>query len=99
MAWKTKFSRRSLKFLESLDNHRQSGIKERLNELLAYLDKGIFPYGHLDIKKLGGKWKGRYRMREGNVRIIVSIDMEDRVVSVYQVNFGSVLINMTYLKH
>ena len=87
MAWKIKFHKNALKFLKNLEDKRQNQIKKRLNELLTYLDKGVFPYNRLDIKRMRGKWKDSFRMRIGDIRIIFTLDKENKVVWVYNAHF------------
>ncbi len=58
MAWKIKFHKSALKFLKSLEDKRQDQIRKRFNELLIYLDKGVFPYNRLDIKRMRGEMEG-----------------------------------------
>jgi len=52
-----------------------------------YLDKGVFPYNRLDIKRMRGKWEGSFRMRIGDIRIIFTLDRKNKVVWVYHAHF------------
>jgi mRNA interferase RelE/StbE len=54
--------------------------KERLKNALAAL--AADPFGAPDIKPMVGQWAGYHRMRQGNKRILFSVDRENRIVYV-----------------
>ncbi len=75
-----KYSRQSIKFLNI-----QSEIitKEKTKELILLSLRKFFLKNNMniDLKKLRGKWKNYYRVREGKVRIVFSIK-KNKIVSV-----------------
>lgn len=72
MEWKIYFSRRAEKFLSN-------GIVSHEN-IVGLAHKAILKFkgknNNLDIRKLHGKWKGLYRIRNGEVRIIIAFDFK-----------------------
>ena len=73
MNWQVGFSTRAEKFL----------VKNNLSsERVLILVKGaILRFGgrdvNLDLKKLKGKWSGFFRIKKGDIRIIVSFDFDN----------------------
>jgi mRNA-degrading endonuclease RelE of RelBE toxin-antitoxin system len=41
----------------------------------------------VDVRKLKGEWKGYFRIRKGRLRVIFSVDFNDRVLYVERVDF------------
>ncbi|HOL22315.1 MAG TPA: hypothetical protein PLQ41_05635 [bacterium] len=41
----------------------------------------------MDVKKLKGEWKGYYRIRSGEVRIILKVDQTEKVLYIDVVDF------------
>ncbi len=72
MNWKIDFSKDSLKFLE------QNNLKEVLiiDKIKLVLQKFKGETVNVNIKKLGGKWEGFYRIRSGKLRIILEFQFE-----------------------
>jgi len=60
--------KRAAKYLKSLPDDQKSRIKETLKKLENGIDK------RTDVKKMSGEWKGYYRMRVGDIRIIFWIE-------------------------
>ena len=83
MAWRIKTKKSVMKFLKSLPTKRQKAIRSKLELLLYALENALPPYRMpgLDFKKLQG-YKNRFRIRVGDLRIIVEINVEDRIVLV-----------------
>ena len=52
--------------------------KERIKQSLKILEDGINT--RKDIKQMVGDWKGYYRMRVGDIRIIFWIDQELKTI-------------------
>ena len=52
--------------------------KERIKQSLKMLEDGINT--RKDIKQMVGDWKGYYRMRVGDIRIIFWIDQELKTI-------------------
>jgi len=87
MAWKVEFKKETLRFLARQNTDIQERIRKSLNLFLDYLEKGIFPFREMDIRRLKGKRKGFMRLRVGKMRIILRIDVESRVIKVYAIDY------------
>ena len=67
-AWTVRLARDAAKQLESLPTDRQHRVRKALREMAAQPLRG-------DVVALKGKqWKGRYRKRVGQYRIIFALD-------------------------
>lgn len=65
------YSRSAKKFIEK---NSDKISQQKVNELiLRAIQKILGSNINIDIKKLEGKYKGLYRIRTGNIRIIFSI--------------------------
>ena len=49
-----------------------------LNRCLEIIAKG--PFSHANIKKLHGEFEGSYRYRSGSLRIVYSVNKEEKIV-------------------
>ncbi|OGF63348.1 hypothetical protein A2662_02590 [Candidatus Giovannonibacteria bacterium RIFCSPHIGHO2_01_FULL_45_33] len=72
MNWQVGFSFRTEKFL--IKNHlpREKVFVLVKNAILKFNGEDI----NIDLKKLKGKWAGFFRIRKGDMRIIVSFDFD-----------------------
>ncbi len=87
MEWLIKYSKESEKFINN-ENINRSIIKNLINKTLLRLKGEKI---NLDLKKLKGKWEGFYRIRMGEIRVIITIDFKNKIIFVYSVDFrGSV---------
>jgi len=83
MRWRIEVSNNAEKFL----------LKNTLSkEKVFNLIRGAIRYFsgediNVDIKKLGGKWFGFYRIRKGKVRIIVGFDFANSVVFIEEIDW------------
>ncbi len=84
---KVKFSKKSVKFLESLDEKNRERARLKIRSLVLSLEEGVIPFKELDIKKLKGGWKGFFRLRIGNIRIIFRIDIEKDELIIYEIDY------------
>ncbi len=83
-----KFSRSAVKFLKKLDGDRQERIREKIALLKNSLEEQkALPADELDLKKLKGDWKGYFRIRTGQIRIIFKIKPEANEILIYNINF------------
>jgi mRNA interferase RelE/StbE len=87
MEWRLMIHKRSIKFLNELDKGERDRVTETLQELLMNLEHGTIPFRNMDIKKLRGKWEGFFRIRIGNIRIILKIDTANKTVYVYNIHY------------
>ena len=77
-----RFSKSAVKFLGKVNKKKEEKIRLMLKKLLLAVEEGIVPFTELKIKKLDGKWKGRFRMRTDGIRIIYRIDKEEQEIYV-----------------
>jgi len=66
--------KRAVRYLQRLSAIQ----KERIKQSLKMLEDGINT--RTDIKQMVGDWKGYYRMRVGDIRIIFWIDQELKTI-------------------
>ena len=87
MEWTVKYHKEAKKFLKRLNEDRRKLVLNKLDELRERLEEGVFPIGHLDVKKLKGKWEGFFRLRVGDFRVIFKVDTSQKVVFIYHIHF------------
>lgn len=68
------FSRKAEKYYRSVDE-KTVRILNRCLEIIAKE-----PFYHTNIKKLHGEFEGSYRYRSGNLRIVYSVNEEEKIV-------------------
>ncbi len=68
--------KRALKYLNKLTSLKKNKIKELLTELIND------PIQHEDVKPMLGEWKGYYRIKTGNIRLIFWVDQVKKIVYV-----------------
>jgi mRNA interferase RelE/StbE len=67
--------RRAARYFERLDERLKSQLRAKLDELAR--DPAAMP----GVKPMAGEWRGFYRLRHGDLRIIYLVDEpNDRVV-------------------
>jgi len=83
MNWQIDYSKDSLKFI---DKHN---IEE--DDIIEYLSKATLKLKgeniNIDLKKMKGEWKGFYRIRSGNIRIIFNINFENYQIYIDRIDF------------
>jgi mRNA-degrading endonuclease RelE of RelBE toxin-antitoxin system len=86
MKWAIEYSKRANDFIE------EQGIQDKVRgSIKDFLLKITGSNINIDIKKLKGAWAGYYRIRKGNIRIVIKPDSESRTIFVDVVDFrGSV---------
>ena len=62
--------RRAAAYFDRLDERIKAQLRERLNALAAD------PYQAPGVKPMHGEWKGFYRVRHGDLRVIYTLDKE-----------------------
>lgn len=68
--------KRSLKYLNKLTPFKKTKIKKLLTELINN------PIQREDVKPMLGEWKGYYRMKIGNIRLIFWVDHVKKIIYV-----------------
>lgn len=76
--WSVEFSRSSLKSLEKLEKKVSLRILDRLEELADEEN----PLLHKNVRPLAGKFKGFFRLRVGELRVIFELDPQDRRIGI-----------------
>ena len=80
MTYKLLFLKEAVEEFKRLDKAVQRIIKEKL-ELLAQNSQAL----RNNIKPLKGKYKGLYRLRVGNYRIIYKVDNDQLIILVIRI--------------
>lgn len=83
MTWTVGFSRDAERFLAR--NHMEPDDVLRLMALAVQALKG--ETANVDIKKLKGAWRGYYRIKRGDLRIIASFDFDRSRALVEQIDW------------
>lgn len=87
MSWKIEYHKEADKFLNKNPQHSET-LKDALRSFVRYLEGETTP---IDIKKLHAQWDGYYRIRRGDIRIILSFDREEQNMYIRKIDFrGSV---------
>ncbi len=73
--------KRAARYLKSLPEFQRQRIKQSLREL----EDGVTD--KVDVKSMAGEWKGYYRMRIGDIRVIFWID--HKLKTIYVDHIGS----------
>lgn len=81
--YKITFSKQSYNFYVS----SQSSIRKKIDKSLDILKTN--PYQHNNIKSLSGSYKGYYRYRAGDYRIIYQVIEGDKIVVIILVEHRS----------
>jgi mRNA interferase RelE/StbE len=81
MKYKVIVHKRAARYLKSLPEFQRQRIKQSLKEL----EDGITD--NVDVKSMVGEWKGYYRMRIGDTRVIFWID--HKLKTIYVDHIGS----------
>jgi len=76
MEWNIKFSHRADKFIDNNQISKSKVVKLIKKSIRYFSGKDT----NIDIKKLKGKWKGFYRIRKGDIRIIAEFDFDNSAV-------------------
>jgi len=77
------WTRKAFKFFEKLDRNTQNRIKKSLKELLSFYSSETAI--KFDIKMLKGKYKGLFRLRVGDYRILFKIERKQLVILVVEI--------------
>ncbi len=83
MNWSIGFSKESLKKFNSFNDSTKEKIKEKLNKLEKWLEKSEVV--NLDIKRLKGEWEGFFRIRIGEIRILITFDNKQHLIQIHDI--------------
>jgi|Deesub1362A_J573_1020465.scaffolds.fasta_scaffold13555_3 mRNA-degrading endonuclease RelE of RelBE toxin-antitoxin system len=76
--WEIHYHKDAYKFLQN---------ENLLDEFEDALKGFIYESRRIDIKKLKGKWRGKYRVRIRNIRIIFDVDYNRRKIRVIKAGY------------
>ncbi len=76
--WNVELSKSSLKYLERLGKDSMARIMDSLEEL----ERGENPLVHRDVRPLEGKFKGFFRLRVGDFRLIFELDRQNKRIGI-----------------
>jgi len=82
MRWKIDVSRNADKFFTK-NNLTVDEVKDLISRAIRYFQGEDI---NIDIKKLKGEWKGFYRIRSGDIRVIAEFNFESSVVFIEEID-------------
>ena len=82
MKWKIEYSRDALKFIKKQNIHEE--IREEMKKFLMRLKGENI---NIDVKKLIGDWEGYYRLKKGKIRIIFSLNKNEKSLFIEKIDF------------
>jgi len=77
--FKVVIHRRAASYLKRLPNTQKYTQKERLKKALSELARDPFRPG---VKAMAGEWRGYYRLRIGDIRVIFWPDLKTKTIYV-----------------
>ena len=83
MSWRVDYSSQAAKFIQKNPPHVE-GVKECLKLFIKKLSGETVS---LDIKKMKGTWQDSLRIRKGDIRIIFSINENEKIIHVNVIDF------------
>lgn len=82
MSFSIKINKDAKKLLEKLDNKEREKIIDKIRKFRNWLEGENI---NVDVKKLKGNWEGFYRLRFGGFRILIKIDIEEKIIKIYDI--------------
>ena len=79
--YQVKLSKQAVKQFQKLNNPVFSHVKRKLHALENWSS------ATMDVKSMSGSYKGYFRMRVGNVRIIFFPDVKNKIIFVDAIGF------------
>jgi mRNA interferase RelE/StbE len=83
MSWSIYYSKDADKFLEKNPNL----IKSIRNEIKKFIRKLNGETVSINFKKLHGEWSGFYRIRKGKIRIVITINENEKNIIIFNIDF------------
>jgi len=82
MRWRIDYTKDADKFIT------KHNVRDKVrNEIIRLIQKIKGENINIDIKKLEGNWSGYYRLRKGKLRIIFSVNKDEKIIVVEKVDF------------
>ena len=76
-----KLTKKASRFLERINNPDKQFVLDKLKVLYTSTQASdIFTIKILDIKALSGEWKGHFRIRARNIRIIFKFETDNILI-------------------
>lgn len=82
MKWTLQYSNEALKFAE-----REKLFDEIRQEIKKLAQRIKGENMNIDIRKLKGEWSGYYRIRKGKLRIIFTIEKENKIIFIERIDY------------
>ena len=87
MKWTENYSKKAQKFFGKKQQNKQIVESELKKLIQGYNGETV----SINIISLKGEWAGYYRIRKGDIRIILLVDEQNMHIEVHDVNFrGSI---------
>ena len=83
MTWRIDFSPDSLEFLSRNNLKEEFAVDKIKLAIRKFSGERI----NVNIKRLGGKWEGFYRIRSGKLRIIVEFQFENHQILIEEIDW------------
>ncbi len=82
MTWTVRYSKQTSRFLQkhSIDS-LDDDIRKAIRRVIFKEETNI------DVKKMKGEWQGYYRIRQGDLRIIIRFEAENKIVFVHRIGW------------
>ena len=82
MKWIVEYSKRADSFIE--EHNIENKVRDSIRDFILRITGSPI---NIDVRKLKGQWTGYYRVRKGNIRIILRLDSEISTVFIDVVDF------------
>ncbi|MEM5799946.1 MAG: type II toxin-antitoxin system RelE/ParE family toxin [Candidatus Aenigmatarchaeota archaeon] len=82
MKWTLQYSNEALKFAE-----REKLFDEIRQEIKKLVQRIKGENMNIDIRKLKGEWSGYYRISKGKLRIIFTIEKENKIIFIERIDY------------
>jgi len=83
MSWTINYSSQARKFLQKNPPHADV-LKDSLRFFIKKLSGETVS---IDVKTMKGIWKGSIRIRKGDIRIILSVNEDEKIIHVKVIDF------------
>ena len=80
MKWKLKYTNQAARFLEKTSIESIDSVIGKAIRKVLFIENT-----NINIRKMKGKWKDFYRIRQGNLRIIIKFEVKDQTVLIYRI--------------
>ena len=85
MRWMLKYTKQAVKFLEKTPNMSAETLDSSIQKALKKVI--LREHTNINIQKMKGEWKDFYRIREGDLRIILKFDDQEHSVLIHRIGW------------